>query len=232
MLKYMSGGGPRGLKARSSNISIGLGLFPQRGGNLADCAAGKYAGYFREMGSRLTANGAGDAELRLGWEASNASYQWTAVGRSATQWKACFTSAAKALKEGGPSLRIAWHMAKKGKINVNTIWPEDSSMITNIGVSNYDDPYARFDMETAYGDSPWGLRAWLAFARSKGKQIGLAEWGVGRVGDNPDYITRMYEFFRDAGSTLAHEAYFNSREHQLYSETRLPNASRRYRELF
>jgi hypothetical protein len=42
----------------------------------------------------------------------------------------------------------------------------------------------------------------------------------------------MYEFFRDAGSTLAHEAYFNSREHQLYSETRLPNASRRYRELF
>ena len=74
---------PRMLKSRHANVSIGLGLFPRNGGNLADCAAGKYAGNFRTMGERLRSNGVGDAEIRLGWEASNAGYPWTAVGKSA-----------------------------------------------------------------------------------------------------------------------------------------------------
>ena len=193
MLKYMSSTNPRMLKSRHSNVSIGVGLFPRSGGNLADCAAGRYASNFRSMGERLRANGVGDAEIRLGWEASNAGYPWTAVGKSATQWKACFTSAAKALKAGSPSLRIAWHMAKIGKINVNTIWPADAP-ITNIGVSHYDDPWARFGMETENG-SPAGLRAWLAFARSKGKKLEMAEWGVGRRGDNPAYIAEHVRLF-------------------------------------
>ena len=37
------------------------------------------------MGSRLTFNGAGDAKIRLGWKASNASYPWTAVGTSGSR---------------------------------------------------------------------------------------------------------------------------------------------------
>ena len=57
------------------------------------------------------------------------------------------------------------------------------------------------------GGSPWGLRAWLAFAQSKGKKLEISEWGVGRRGDNPTYIQNMYEFFRDAGDGLAHEGY-------------------------
>jgi hypothetical protein len=230
MIGYMSSSNPRALKARSSNVSIGLGLFPKSGGNLADCAANRYAANHRSIGSRLAANGVGDAELRLGWEASNASYPWTAVGHSAEQWKACFTNAAKAIKSGGPNLRIAWHMAKKGKINPKNIYP-DGAPITNIGVSHFDDDQARFGMETADG-GPWGLRAWLAFARSKGKKLELAEWGVGRRGDNAAYIENMYEFFRDAGSSLAHEGYLNGREHQLYSSTRVPRSSARYRQLF
>lgn len=230
MLSYMSGTNPRTLRSMSSNVSIGVGLFPKSGGNLADCAANKYAANHRSIGSRLAANGVGNAELRLGWEANNASYPWTAVGRSADQWKACFTNAAKAIKSGGPGLRIAWHMAKKGKINVNSLWPADAP-ITNVGVSHYDDGQARFGNETADG-SPWGLRAWLAFARSKGKQLEMSEWGVGRRGDNPAYIQNMYAFFRDAGSGLAHEGYLNGREHQLYSATRVPKSSAQYRSLF
>ena len=230
MLSYMSSSQPRALRSRSQNVSLGVGLFPQNGGNLADCAAGRYAENFRTMGDRLRTNGVGDAEIRLGWEASNASFPWTAVGKSATEWKACFTSAAKALKAGSPTLRIAWHMAKKGKINVNTIWP-DGAPITNIGLSHYDDPYARFGMETENG-SPVGLRAWLAFAKSKGKKLELAEWGVGRHGDNPDYITEMHDFFRAAGSDLAHEGYLNGNGHELYDPPKWPKSSARYRELF
>ena len=230
MLSYMSSTNVRTLKARSSNISIGVGLVPNSGGNLADCAAHKYDANFREMGSRLKNNGAGDAEIRLGWEANNASFGWTAVGKSASQWKACFTNAAKALKAGSPNLRIAWHMAKKGKMAVTTIWPDDAP-ITNVGISHYDDGEARYGMETSNG-GPWGLQAWLAFARSKGKKLEMAEWGGGRVGDNPAYIQKMYNFFRSAGDGLAHEGYLNNGEHQLYSATRLPKTSAMYRQLF
>ena len=74
MLSYMSGTNPRTLRSMSSNVSIGLGLFPRSGGNLADCAASKYAANHRSIGSRLAANGVGNAEIRLGWEANNDSY--------------------------------------------------------------------------------------------------------------------------------------------------------------
>lgn len=230
MLNYMSGPNPRKLRSLSSNVSLGVGLFPRSGGSLSECAANRYTTYHRSIGSRLAANGVGDAEVRLGWEANNPSYPWTAVGRSANDWKACFTNAARAIKLGGPNLRITWHMAKRGQINVASIWP-DQAPITNVGVSHYDDNQARFGTETSNG-SPWGLRAWLSFARSKGKRLEMAEWGAGRSGDNPAYIENMYDFFRSAGDGLAHESYFNAGESRLYATTRLPRTAQRYRELF
>ena len=60
----------------------------------------------------------------------------------------------------------------------------------------------------------------------------MAEWGNGRRGDNPAYIERMYRFFSEAGSCLAHEGYLNGREHQLYPTTNLPNSARAYQRLF
>ena len=103
--------------------------------------------------------------------------------------------------------------------------------ITNIGVSHYDDSQARFGYETYMG-GPWGLRAFCEFARSKGKKFAIGEWGVGRSGDNPIYIQNMYEFFRDCGANLAHEAYFNAAEHRLYPSTRSPRSAELYRRLF
>lgn len=230
MLGYMSGTNPRKLRSLSSNVSIGVGLFPKNGGNLSDCAANRYATNHRTIGSRLAANGVGNAEIRLGWEANGSWYPWTAVGRSAGDWKACFTNAARALKQGGPELRITWHMAKRGQIDVANIWP-DQAPITNVGVSHYDDSQARFGTETSSG-SPWGLRAWLNFARSKGKKLEMAEWGAGRSGDNPAYIESMYDFFRAAGDGLAHESYFNAGDSMLYPSTRLSRTAQRYRDLF
>jgi hypothetical protein len=233
MLAYMSDSNPRQLRGQSSNVSIGVGLFPRNGGNLADCAANKYAGYHKSMGDRLRQNGVGDAEIRLGWEASGSSFPWSAVGKSPAQWKACFINAARAMKAGSSNLRIAWHMSKKPKMDVRTIWPEEAKgLITNIGVSHYDDNEARFGTEMAPNGSPWGLRAWLAFAKSKGKKLEIAEWGVGRAGDNPSYIEKMHDFFSFAGSGLAHEGYLNGNIHVLYAATRFPKASKRYRELF
>ena len=229
MLAYVSGPNPRQLRAKSANVSFGHGLFPN-GGSLAACAAGQYDDEQREIARRLVNNGVGDAEIRLGWEASGDSFAWTAVGKPADQWKTCFTRVARAMKSAAPSLRIGWFMAKKGRIDVRTIYPADAP-ITNIGVSHYDDPEDRFGNET-YKGGPWGLRAWVEFARSKGKKFAIGEWGVGRAGDNPQYIQDMHDFLQWAGGSIAHEAYFNTGKYQLYPVGPNPKSSERYRQLF
>jgi hypothetical protein len=229
MYSYASGTQPRALRTKSANISFGHGLFPQ-GGNLAACANGGYDSAQREVARRLAANGAGDAEIRLGWEASGDWFPWSAAGKPAAQWKSCFTHVARAMKSAAPNLRIGWYMAKKGRIDVRTIYPDDAP-ITYIGISHYDDGEARFGSET-YQGGPWGLREFLRFARSKGKKFAIGEWGVGRRGDNPDYIRSMHAFFREAGSDLAHEAYFNAKEHRLFPNGLNPRSAEAYRQLF
>jgi hypothetical protein len=232
MLNFMSSSNPRALKAKSSNVSIAVGLFPKSGGSLADCAANRYAEQHRSIGSRLAANGLGDAELRLGWEPGSTDRPWHAVNRPADQWKACFANAARAIKGAAPGIRIAWHMNKKGHVNVHTIWPDAvAGLITNVGVSHYDDAYARFGTEM-HNNSPWGLRAWLSFAQGKGKKLEMAEWGVGRLGDRPEYVQAMHDFLEEAGDGIAHEGYFNAANKRLYPTTDLPESAARYRELF
>jgi hypothetical protein len=231
MYNWASGSSPRSLNSKAPEVSVGLGLFP-RGMSLAACAAGDYKDEHRTIGSRLAANGGGDFFVRLGWEASNGSYPWTAVGKPAEQWKACFTNAAQALKSGAPDLRIVWHMAKKGKINVNTIWP--GSVVDAVGVSHYDDGQARFGTETS-GGSPWGLMAWADFAAGKGVKLVMAEWGMRDNPDNTTYFQRMHDFFHAAGAKIGHEAYFNcGNEQKIYpaSGGDFPQASARYRELW
>jgi hypothetical protein len=232
MLSYFSGTNPKSLKAKHPNVSIAVGLFPT-GGSLSACAAGQYDANFRTIGSRLASSGVGDAEIRLGWEPGSTDRPWHAVNRPADQWRSCFVRLAKALKGASSSLRIAWHMNKKGsKATVSNLWDSNvSSVVTNIGVSHYDDAYARFGTETSDGQ-PWGLRAWLSFAQARGKKLEMAEWGVGRLGDRPSYIQQMHDFFHHAGAGLAHEGYFNSGNKQLYPSTNLPRSAALYRELF
>ena len=90
MNSYASGSNPRSLRSMSPNVTLGHGLFPS-GSNLAACAAGSYDDEQREVARRLAANGVGDAEIRLGWEASGDWFPWSAAGKPADQWKACFT---------------------------------------------------------------------------------------------------------------------------------------------
>ena len=207
---------------------FGDDLFPN-GGNRTACAKGDYDDEQREVARRLNANGVGDAEIRLGWEASGDWYAWTAVGKSATDWKNCFTHVAKAMKAQAPKLRIAWHMAKKGKIDVRTIYPAGAP-ITNIGVSHYDDAEDRFGLET-YKGGP-GLESLVPIRGSKGKKFEISEWGVGRSGDNPQYIQDMYNFLQWAGNSIAHEAYFNTSKYQLYPIGPNPKSSALYQKLF
>lgn len=229
MYSYASGTQPRALRAKNSNVSFGHGLFPS-GSTLSACASGSYDDEQREVARRLAANGAGDAEIRLGWEANGDWFPWKAAGVSATTWKSCFTRVANAMKSAAPNLRIAWSMGKKGRVDVRTIWP-DGAPITNVCLSHYDDAQDRFGNETYLG-GPWGLQAWIDFAKSKGKKFCLGEWGVGREGDNPTYIQQMHDTLERNVGSIAHEAYFNTSEYQLYPSTRVPQSAARYRDLF
>ena len=69
MYSYASGGNPRSIASKSSNVSFGHGLFP-KGGSLAECAKGSYDDEQAEVARRLAANRVPNAEIRLGWEAS------------------------------------------------------------------------------------------------------------------------------------------------------------------
>ena len=135
------------------------------------------------------------------------------------------------MKAGSPDLRIAWHMAKKGKINVNTIWP-DNAPITNIGISHYDDDQARFGMETAATAAPGACAPGWPLPRARARNSRFRSGASAGAGDNPTYIQNMYEFFRDAGDGLAHEGYLNGNGHELYSRTAFPKSSAIYRTLF
>jgi hypothetical protein len=88
MYAYASSSSPRQLRAKSSNVSFGHGLFPN-GGDLAACARGEYDDEQREVARRLVANGVGDAEIRLGWEASGDWFAWSAAGKPADAGLLC-----------------------------------------------------------------------------------------------------------------------------------------------
>jgi hypothetical protein len=232
MYTYASGSDIRWMRSKSSNVSLGHALFPA-GHNAAACASGAYDDEHANVASRLVANGAGDAEIRLGWEANGDWYPWSIDFSNPAPWKDCFTRVAKVFKSKSANFRIAWSMNKKGRGDVRTAWP-DGAPITSISVNAYDDPWVRFGAETFNG-GPWGLRAWAAFARGKGKKLGIGEWALWLNGDNPQFIQNMHDFFEAEAGTIAHEAYFNGNavgEHRLYPSTIHPEAAARYRELF
>ena len=176
-----------------------------------------------------------NAEIRLGWEANGDWFPWSA-GSQPELWKQCFTRIANVWKSESTDFRICWSLSKKGRIDVRTIWPEGAP-ITNICLSHYDDAYDRLGTDT-YKGGCWGLRCWLQFVKDQrlknypNLRLAFGEWGVGRAGDNPQYIQDMRDFFVEAGSYLAHEAYNNSGKFQLYPVNKLPKSSSRYQQLF
>ena len=119
-------------------------------------------------------------------------------------------------------------MANRGTITypIDNLWPGDE-YVDIVGSQYYDrcppvpagDRYAfeaRLDARS-FSNNPAGPRAWLEYARSKGKPWAVPEWGIGgpREGcaepgiDNPYFIRKMYEFFWNNAADIAFEAYFN-----------------------
>ena len=231
----------------SGRLVVALGMLPRtHEGQLGQCALGQFDPQIRlvvnnmlNKGAQAAANAGKPVIIRLGWEANNeGSYPWAATG-DGSSWRYCFQRWVDILNpvtDGSTTTSpirqkrflIVWNMANKGTITypIDNLWP-GNDYVDIVGSQYYDrcppvpaaDRYtfeARLDTR-GYSNNPAGPRAWLEYAKAKGKPWAVPEWGIGgpREGcvepgiDNPYFIRKMYEFFWDNAADIAYEAYFN-----------------------
>jgi hypothetical protein len=208
---------------------VGVGLLPETArGQLAQCAAGAFDAWIRKIGVGMVAAGAGNAILRLGWEANRVGgYAW-AITSDPGPFKGCYRRWVQVLRSvPGQSFTFDWNMGSRGSLpyHVDRAYPGDA-YVDVIGVQYYDrcppavtqaDWNLRYNAANPDNGSPWGIGRWLAYARSKGKRLSVPEWGIGgpidacgKPGiDNPFFIRKMHGFFKDNAASIAYEAYFN-----------------------
>lgn len=212
--------------ASPARPSFGMGMLPStHPQQFAQCARGDFDDEIRAVGRALVARGLGDAILRLGWEANRPNgYAW-GVKDDGALYRQCFRRQVGVLRSVSPGFSIDWVMSKKGHLtfNVAQIYPGDD-VVDFIGSQHFDRiPTLRTQAEwdaqynATYLDGPYGIGAWLAFAKSRGKRFSVPEWGVSNNDgyvlsegfDNPFFVRKMYQFFRRNAADLAYEGYFN-----------------------
>ncbi|HEY0435950.1 MAG TPA: hypothetical protein VGC92_04875 [Phenylobacterium sp.] len=239
----------QGSATRAPLLVVSLALLPRNNaGQFAQCAAGAFDDYFRQVGANLQRAPAQGVVVRLGWEANigSDSHPWGVdTADQVPLYVQCWRHAALALKAGGPRLNIEWTSAKKTQnraLSLAAMYPGDD-VVDVIGVHYYDsgpEKNTQALWDKYYGVSfngwPWGLGAWLQFARSHGKKLGLGEWGLWDRGqgpaqaDDPVYIDNMYRFFRDNAADIAYETYLNgiAGQHPLCPGTTFPRSTAQY----
>jgi hypothetical protein len=250
-----SSGGWLQLAARQAPVVLfSFALLPASNkGQFADCAAGTFDGYWRQIGANLARITDRTVIVEPGWEANlgSAVHPWGVDDVSQIPaYKACFQHAAAALRAAFPAVRIAWTSSKVYRKNytVDQMNPGDA-WFDVYGLLYYDNvkPLQRQTTWDKYvnslnstGRSPSGIGAWLAYATSHGKKLGVSEWGIWdrpewdtATADDPVYIDNMYRFFKKNAANIAYEAYQNNNTsatdgHQLCPTTPFPRAQRMY----
>lgn len=243
-------GGFRTVAKLPGRISVGFAMLPGTAsavtnpGNWKLAAKGTFDGYYTRFAQNLAASGRTDIIVRVGWE-SNRTFPWYG-GSDPQRFKDTFKRVADILRRYNPGVLIDWTNVKKGaqKGSVLTLYPGDDAV--DIISCDYYDGWPALNTEqiwaqqynaTYYG-GPWGIGAWLAFAKSRGKLFGCPEWGIsageapGTI-DNPLYIQKMHDFFAANSAYIAYENYFNQKpRHQLTPSNQNPLASAAYRQLW
>jgi hypothetical protein len=162
--------------------------------------------------------------FRIGHE-WNCCYPWACFDPAlAPYYRDYFRRIVDLFRRHHPTCLIDWCSIKRTKtrVGINYFYP-GRDWVDIIGHDKYDmwpplrnrDEWDRDYMNT-YRDSPQGIGAWLAFAKSKGKKLAVSEWGVNNGpdppaggGDNAYYVSRMLRFFKANAADMAYESYFN-----------------------
>ena len=242
--------------AGSPRTSIGLPLVTAEDpGAFGRCAGGAFDGYFRAFARSMAHAGLGELIVRPGWEANGDWFPW-AIGDKVEAYKGCFRHVATLFRNLVPGVKIEWAMDKHGRLQpAIQAYPGDA-YVDYVGVSYYDRyPPNRTEAEwnaqvnNTLAGSPYGIGAWLQFARAHGKRLAVSEWGISKgyasyefnridVGtDNALFISRMFWFFRAHRADIAYETYFNCdgenpAYYKLQPPDQNPRAAKRYRQLW
>lgn len=217
----------------------GIPLIPEAAGaTIAQVAAGTHNQHFRDLGTTLVNTGQGNAIIRLGWEFNGNWYAWAAY--DPPTWKVAFQQAVTSIRATAPNVKIDWTVNRGNSQSIPSgnaadAWPGDA-YVDIVGVDSYDH-WGTWD-EQLNGNQ--GLAYWANFARTHGKQFSVPEWGlVGPTpgnGDNPSYVTNMYNFFNANKDILRYEAYFNCScagvVAGIFNPNDEPNASAQYNSLW
>jgi hypothetical protein len=243
---------PADLANYTGPVSIGMPMFPSSGKTSFNrCATGSYDAHFATMGRSLVRSGRANAFLRLGWEFNGDWYSWSAANASPAVWKACWRHQVTALRSTDPHIRIVWNgnegSASEVRGRMLKYYP-GNRFVDVVGVDYFDAwpstptaaSWRAHYHQTEPDGAPWGLGAWLAFAISHHKKLAVPEWAAskdtGGGGDDPYYVSKMFDFFRAHSSHIAFETYFDDRKDFSISgwtgPTRLPKTAARYRQLF
>jgi hypothetical protein len=125
------------------------------------------------------------------------------------------------------------------------LYPGDD-VVDVIGVDHYDHyqliapNHQRFE-RALRPDRAAGLQDVVDFARARGKQFAVPEWGLTARnkdggGDNPYFVYAMYRWFAANADGLAFENYFNEPDAYLgssiWDQVQNPKASAEYRALW
>ncbi len=217
-----NGAGPDGSAGTSDDVS------------LQKCSDGQYDQYWKAMANNLVTYGLGSTIMRLGWEFDGDWYAWSARGRE-SQFAGCFRRVVTAVRQAQPNagFKFDWNptedISQWSSAQVEAAWPGDD-YVDYIGVDAYDSSWAsnsypypsscdsacRTTHQTnAWNDLSRGLYAMRDRAVTHNKLLSIPEWGVWNRpdghggGDNPLYISKMYDFVHAAENRVGFQIYFD-----------------------
>lgn len=187
---------------------------------------------------------------RVGWE-FNGSQAWELYDYGkAAQYVSVFRRIVAILRKNIPGVAIEWNPCRAGtqkSLPISKIYP-GNDVVDIVSVCHYDrlpsfNTQAIWDAQYNRLDrwgNPWGIGAWLAFAKRHGKKFAVPEWALANgmkyaeaSKDNPLYMELMFNFFKENAADIAYESYFNTvYYHQIVPSIRNPKGAAAYRSLY
>jgi hypothetical protein len=230
-------------KGSPVTLAIGVPMLPEdvAGVSIQACANGSYNSYWQQFGTNLTAYGLGKSIIRLGWEFNGNWYIWKAS--NPTAWVKCWQQIVTSARTTAPGLQWDWNVNRgvsSGLADPTQAYP-GNAYVNTIGVDSYDmwpaaTTSANWNQQL---NGTQGLNYWLAFAIAHGKKLAVPEWGNDTTssaggGDDPAYVTDMYQFFQANAANLAYESNFQgpSTGGVYGTGTLVPNSSATYNSRF